>query len=81
MGKNIKLIHISTDEVFGDILDKNKRSDENYPYRPSSPYSATKASADHLIKSYVRTYNLQAIISNCSNNYGPYQFQKNYYQK
>ena len=74
MGKNIKLIHISTDEVFGDILDKNKRSDENYPYRPSSPYSATKASADHLIKSYVRTYNLQAIISNCSNNYGPYQF-------
>ena len=73
-GKNIKLIHISTDEVFGDILDKNKRSDENYPYRPSSPYSATKASADHLIKSYVRTYNLQAIISNCSNNYGPYQF-------
>ena len=74
MGKNIKLIHISTDEGFGDILDKNKRSDENYPYRPSSPYSATKASADHLIKSYVRTYNLQAIISNCSNNYGPYQF-------
>ena len=74
MGKNIKLIHISTDEVFGDILDKNKRSDENYPYRPSSPYSATKASADHLIKSYLRTYNLQAIISNCSNNYGPYQF-------
>ncbi len=73
-GKNIKLIHISTDEVFGDILDKNKRSDENYPYKPSSPYSATKASADHLIKSYVRTYNLQAIISNCSNNYGPYQF-------
>ena len=72
--KEIKLIHISTDEVFGDILNKKERSDENYPYKPSSPYSATKASADHLIKSYVRTYNLKAIISNCSNNYGPFQF-------
>ena len=72
--KEIKLIHISTDEVFGDILNKKERSDENYPYKPSSPYSATKASADHLIRSYVRTYNLKAIISNCSNNYGPFQF-------
>ena len=53
---------------------KEKKSDEKYPYSPSSPYSASKASADHLIKSYVRTYKLSAIISNCCNNYGPYQF-------
>jgi dTDP-glucose 4,6-dehydratase len=70
----IKLIHISTDEVYGDILNKNKRSDEKYPYKPSSPYSASKASADHLVKSYIRTYNIPAVISNCCNNYGPYQF-------
>ena len=73
--KNIttKLIHVSTDEVYGDIK-KGKRSDENYKYEPSSPYSASKASADHLIKSYIRTFNLKAVISNCCNNYGPYQF-------
>ncbi len=69
----IKLIHISTDEVYGDIK-KNTRSSEDYQYQPSSPYSASKASADHLIKSYVRTYKINAIISNCCNNYGPYQF-------
>jgi len=70
--KKIKLIHISTDEVYGDII--NKRSTEKFPYNPSSPYSATKASADHLIKAYIRTYNLPAIISNCCNNYGPNQY-------
>ncbi len=68
-----KLIHISTDEVYGDIK-KNKRSNEDSNYEPSSPYSATKASADHLVKSYIRTYNINAVISNCCNNYGPYQF-------
>ena len=68
-----KLIHISTDEVYGDIKG-NLRSDENYKYEPSSPYSASKASADHLVKSYIRTYKLNAVISNCCNNYGPYQF-------
>ena len=68
-----KLIHISTDEVYGD-LKKNKKSDENHRYEPSSPYSASKASADHLVKSYVRTYKINAVISNCCNNYGPYQF-------
>ncbi len=68
-----KLIHISTDEVYGDIK-KDLRSDEKHKYEPSSPYSASKASADHLIKSYLRTYNLNAVISNCCNNYGPYQF-------
>ena len=68
-----KLIHISTDEVYGDIK-KSIRSDENHKYEPSSPYSASKASADHLVKSYIRTYKLKAVISNCCNNYGPYQF-------
>jgi len=70
---NPKLVHISTDEVYGDIK-KGKRSDENFKYDPSSPYSASKASADHLVKSYIRTYKLKAVISNCCNNYGPYQF-------
>ena len=70
---NIKLIHISTDEVYGDIKG-NLRSNENHKYEPSSPYSASKASADHLVKSYIRTYKLNAVISNCCNNYGPYQF-------
>ena len=69
--KKAKLIHISTDEVYGDIL--KGRSDENYPYKPSSPYAASKASSDHLVYSYVRTYNLPAIVTNCSNNYGPKQ--------
>jgi dTDP-glucose 4,6-dehydratase len=69
-----KLLHVSTDEVYGDIINKSKRSDENHPYRPSSPYAASKASSDLLIKSYIRTYKFPAIISNCSNNYGPRQF-------
>ena len=64
-----KLIHISTDEVFGDIL--KGRSTEKYPYKPSSPYAASKAAADHLINSYIRTYKLPLIVTNCSNNYGP----------
>ena len=70
--KKIKLVHISTDEVYGDII--ASRSNEKFPYNPSSPYSASKASADHLIKSYIRTYKIPALISNCCNNYGPYQF-------
>ena len=70
---NPKLIHISTDEVYGDIKE-GLRSDENHRYEPSSPYSASKASADHLVKSYIRTYKLKAVISNCCNNYGTYQF-------
>jgi len=76
LGKNkrkFKLVHISTDEVYGDI-DKGKRSNENFIYNPSSPYSASKASADHLVKSYIRTFNLPGVISNCCNNYGPNQF-------
>ena len=66
-----KLIHISTDEVFGDIL--KGRSSEKYPYKPSSPYAASKAASDHLVSSYIRTYNIPAIVTNCSNNYGPNQ--------
>jgi len=71
--KKIRLIHISTDEVYGDIK-KQKRSDEKSCYNPSSPYSASKASADHLVKAFVKTFKLPAIISNCCNNYGPNQF-------
>jgi len=71
--KKVRLVHISTDEVYGDILG-SKRSSEKFPYIPSSPYSASKASSDHLVTSYVRTFKIDAIISNCSNNYGPRQF-------
>ena len=70
--KKMKLVHISTDEVYGDIT--KGRSDEKFPYNPSSPYSSSKASADHLIKAYIRTYKIPAVISNCCNNYGPNQF-------
>ena len=66
-----KLIHISTDEVYGDIL--NGRSTEKFPYNPSSPYAASKAASDHLVNSYIRTYKIPAIVTNCSNNYGPKQ--------
>ncbi|MDA9669191.1 dTDP-glucose 4,6-dehydratase [bacterium] len=66
-----KLIHISTDEVYGDIL--TGRSHEKYPYKPSSPYAASKAASDHLVSSYMRTYGIPAIVTNCSNNYGPKQ--------
>ena len=68
-----KLIHISTDEVFGDLSNLNKSFKETSPYNPSSPYSATKASSDMLVKSWGRTYDLNYVITNCSNNFGPYQ--------
>ena len=69
--KKTKLIHISTDEVYGDVL--KGRSKEIDAYKPSSPYSASKAASDHLVYSYVRTFKIPAIITNCSNNYGPRQ--------
>ena len=69
--KKTCLVHVSTDEVYGDIL--KGRSSEEYPYKPSSPYAASKASSDHLVYSYVRTYGIPAMITNCSNNYGPKQ--------
>ncbi len=65
--------HISTDEVFGS-LDKNGKFNEASPYDPRSPYSASKASSDHLVRSFYHTYNLPIIITNCSNNFGPWQF-------
>ena len=68
---NTRLIHISTDEVYGDVL--KGTSDENYSYKPSSPYAASKAASDHLVYSYVRTFKIPAIVTNCSNNYGPKQ--------
>jgi dTDP-glucose 4,6-dehydratase len=66
--------HISTDEVYGDLISKDDLFVEDSPYAPSSPYSASKASSDHLVRAWGRTYNLPVIITNCSNNYGPYQF-------
>lgn len=71
---DVRFHHISTDEVYGDLaLGDPARFTEHSPYRPSSPYSASKAASDHLVRAWVRTYGLRATISNCSNNYGPYQ--------
>ena len=67
-----KFIHISTDEVYGTLSESGK-FDETSPYRPNSPYSASKASSDHLVRAWFETFNLPTIITNCSNNYGPYQ--------
>ncbi len=69
-----RLHHISTDEVYGDLeLDDPKKFTEDTPYQPSSPYSASKAGSDHLVRAWVRSFGVQATISNCSNNYGPWQ--------
>lgn len=67
------LVHVSTDEVFGSA-GPDESFDETSPYRPKSPYSATKAAADHLVAAWQHTFGLRAIVTNCSNNYGPYQF-------
>ena len=72
--KKFKLIHISTDEVYGDLGDTNKFFNEFSPYKPSSPYSASKASSDHLVESWYKTFGFPSIITNCSNNFGPNQF-------
>lgn len=66
--------HISTDEVFGDLDETGGLFTETTPYNPSSPYAATKAGSDHLVRAWHRTYGLDAVITNCSNNYGPYHF-------
>ena len=67
--------HISTCEVYGDLaLDSEESFDEEAPYRPRTPYNASKAGADHVVRSYIETFGLQATITNCCNNYGPYQF-------
>lgn len=70
----VRLHHVSTDEVYGDLeLDGQDRFTESTPYNPSSPYSATKAASDMLVRAWVRSYGVAATISNCSNNYGPFQ--------
>lgn len=66
--------HISTDEVYGDLHGTDDLFTETTPYAPSSPYSATKASSDHLVRAWLRTFGLPTIVTNCSNNYGPYHF-------
>jgi dTDP-glucose 4,6-dehydratase len=68
-----RLHHISTDEVYGDLEANDPKFNEQTAYNPSSPYSATKAGSDHLVQAWIRSFNVQATISNCSNNYGPYQ--------
>jgi dTDP-glucose 4,6-dehydratase len=73
LGDDFRFIHVSTDEVYGS-LDQTGLFSESTPYDPSSPYSATKAASDHIAKAWHRTYGLPVIVSNCSNNYGPYQF-------
>jgi len=72
-----RFVHVSTDEVYGDMA-SGAYADENAPLRPSSPYSASKASSDLLVRSYVRTYNFPGIITRASNNYGPYQFPEKF---
>ena len=72
--KNFKFIHISTDEVFGSLQDNDPPFREDNPYLPNSPYAASKASSDLIVRSFIKTFDFPAIITNCSNNYGPYQY-------
>ncbi len=71
--ERFRFLQVSTDEVYGTLGDEGKFTEET-PYAPNSPYSASKAGADHLVRAYVHTYGLNAVVTNCSNNYGPYQF-------
>ncbi|WP_368941354.1 dTDP-glucose 4,6-dehydratase [Citrobacter werkmanii] len=72
--ENFRFHHISTDEVYGDLEHTNDLFTEVTPYNPSSPYSASKASSDHLVRAWHRTFNLPVVVTNCSNNYGPYHY-------
>ena len=72
--KNFRFLHISTDEVYGSLKKEDLAFTEENCYKPNSPYSASKASSDHLLRAYHHTYNLPTLTTNCSNNYGPYQF-------
>ncbi|WP_305814142.1 dTDP-glucose 4,6-dehydratase [Photobacterium leiognathi] len=72
--QQFRFIHVSTDEVYGDLSPQAKPFTETSPYQPSSPYSASKASSDHLVRAWHRTYGLPVIVTNCSNNYGAYQY-------
>ena len=69
-----RFLHVSTDEVYGDLSADEPAFTETTPYAPSSPYSASKAASDHLVRAWGRTYDMPVLITNCSNNYGPYQF-------
>ena len=72
--------HVSTDEVYGDVsLDSDEKFTEERPFRPNSPYAASKAASDHLVRAYHRTYDLPVSVTNCSNNYGPYQFPEKFF--
>ena len=73
---NFRFFHISTDEVFGSLNMSDEKSTEESPYRPNSPYSASKAASDHLVRAWHHTFELPTLISNCTNNYGPYQHQE-----
>jgi dTDP-glucose 4,6-dehydratase len=73
-----KLVHISTDEVYGSLSHEDPPFSETTPYNPRNPYSATKAASDHLVRSYVNTHNIEAIVTNCSNNYGPRQHHEKF---
>ena len=70
--------HVSTDEVYGDLDINDKPFDETFAYSPNSPYSASKASSDHFVRSYYKTYGLDSVITNCSNNYGPHQHKEKF---
>lgn len=72
--KNFRFLHVSTDEVYGSLGDNDPAFHEEKRYEPNSPYSATKAGSDHLVRAYFHTYGLPVLTTNCSNNYGPYQF-------
>jgi len=72
--KDVRFLHVSTDEVYGSLQPTDPAFTEENPYRPNSPYSASKASSDHLVRSYFHTYGMPVVTTNCSNNYGPYQF-------
>lgn len=72
--RQLRFLHVSTDEVFGSLSDGDEPTKEQDSYQPNSPYSASKAASDHLVRAWGQTYNLPILITNCSNNYGPYQF-------
>jgi dTDP-glucose 4,6-dehydratase len=76
LAPNIRFIHVSTDEVYGDLALEAAAFTEETPYDPSSPYSASKASSDHLVRAWHRTYGLNTVVTNCSNNYGPRQHEE-----
>jgi dTDP-glucose 4,6-dehydratase len=76
--EQFKFLHISTDEVYGTLKPSDAPFTEENPYRPNSPYAASKASSDHLVRAFRETYDLPIMITNCSNNYGPYQFPEKF---